>query len=149
MPCAALPEASGTNFILKVDTRSLPTGYRITTENPRVMRLTRGIMTEMNFGASISRIVRVDINSRGFTLNDAGEFVLTDQFARSLIGFLDQVNESPSSLRIAFHLPRNANAAQRATARQMMRVVADAIDDRWDRIGNYRLRIERTYVAEE
>jgi len=42
VPCAALPEKSGTNFLLKVDERSLPSGYRLTTENPRVIRLTAG-----------------------------------------------------------------------------------------------------------
>ena len=42
VPCAALPEKIGSNFILKVDPRSLPSGYRMTTENPRVVRLTAG-----------------------------------------------------------------------------------------------------------
>ena len=35
--CAAVPdEDRGSNVILKLDERSLPTGYRLTTENPRV-----------------------------------------------------------------------------------------------------------------
>ena len=56
--CADVPNANiGSNFILKVDERSLPTGYRMTTENPRVERLTRGKISKINFGASIQRAV--------------------------------------------------------------------------------------------
>jgi uncharacterized repeat protein (TIGR01451 family) len=66
VPCAMLPDDRGSNFILKVDTRSLPTGYRLTTENPRVVRLTPGKMTEMNFGATLTRVVRIDLNDRAF-----------------------------------------------------------------------------------
>ncbi|MDZ7824322.1 MAG: hypothetical protein U5K75_09995 [Ahrensia sp.] len=67
VPCAALPDkASGSNFILKLNTRTLPTGYRITTENPRVVRLTRGKLTKLNFGASISRVVDITLTNDAF-----------------------------------------------------------------------------------
>jgi hypothetical protein len=60
--CAVAPdEDRGSNFILKVDDRTLPTGYRITTENPRVQRATRGKMMKFNFGAAINKIVRIDV----------------------------------------------------------------------------------------
>ena len=60
--CAAVPdEDRGSNFVLKLDERSLPTGYRLTTENPRVQRITRGKMVRFNFGATIHRAVRIDI----------------------------------------------------------------------------------------
>ena len=36
-----LTAVSGSNFILKLDTRTLPTGYRMTTVNPETVRLTR------------------------------------------------------------------------------------------------------------
>lgn len=50
VPCAALPKDIGSNFLLKLDVRSLPTGYRVTTENPRVVRLSAGLMSRLNFG---------------------------------------------------------------------------------------------------
>ncbi|WP_309085984.1 hypothetical protein [Chelativorans sp.] len=54
--CADMPEGSlGSNFIMKVDTRSLPTGYRLTTENPSMVRLTAGRMAKLNFGAAVPR----------------------------------------------------------------------------------------------
>ncbi|MCW8859305.1 MAG: hypothetical protein OQK97_06340, partial [Deltaproteobacteria bacterium] len=54
--CAVVPdEDRGSNFIMKLDDRSLPTGYRVVTENPRVQRATRGKMMRFNFGATIHR----------------------------------------------------------------------------------------------
>ena len=53
IPCADIPDADiGTNFIVKLDPRTLPTGYALTTENPRKVRLTRGKMVKLNFGAA-------------------------------------------------------------------------------------------------
>ncbi len=48
---------------MKLDERTLPSGYRITTENPRSVRLTRGKMTKLNFGVAIHRVVRVEVSS--------------------------------------------------------------------------------------
>jgi hypothetical protein len=51
--CAAVPDARiGSNFVLKVDTRSLPLDWQVTTDNPRSIRLTRGKMGELNFGVA-------------------------------------------------------------------------------------------------
>ncbi len=67
VPCAALPDPSiGSNIILKLDTRTLPQGYAVTTENPRVARLTAGKATVMNFGATAGRFVDVEISGHAF-----------------------------------------------------------------------------------
>ena len=51
--CAAVPDARiGSNFVLKVDTRTLPLGWDTTTDNPRSIRLTRGKFGELNFGVA-------------------------------------------------------------------------------------------------
>jgi large repetitive protein len=51
--CAAVPDARiGSNFVLKIDTRTLPLGWEVTTDNPRSIRLTRGKFGEMNFGVA-------------------------------------------------------------------------------------------------
>lgn len=51
--CAAVPDARiGSNFVLKLDTRSLPLGWEPTTDNPRSIRLTRGKFGELNFGVA-------------------------------------------------------------------------------------------------
>ncbi len=40
----------GSNFILKLDPRTLPVGFQVTTENPRVIRMTPGKLHKINFG---------------------------------------------------------------------------------------------------
>jgi uncharacterized repeat protein (TIGR01451 family) len=51
--CAVIPDARiGSNFLLKVDTRTLPIGWDTTTDNPRSIRLTRGKFGELNFGVA-------------------------------------------------------------------------------------------------
>ncbi len=51
--CAAVPDARiGSNFILKLDPRTLPLGWEVTTDNPRSIRLTRGKLGELNFGVA-------------------------------------------------------------------------------------------------
>lgn len=146
VPCAMLPETRGSNFILKVDERSLPTGYRITTENPRVIRLTRGKMKEMNFGASISQVVRVDINSRVFGLDDDGKMQLVPAFKSGMETLLKRIKDKPSTVRVAFHVPHEATDAQIKTGRKMARDVKRYIRQRWRRIGDYKLNIETTIV---
>ena len=56
----------GSNFIMKLDERTLPSGYRMTTENPRVVRATRGKMVKLNFGAAIHRVVRMELSPEAF-----------------------------------------------------------------------------------
>ncbi|MCJ7546875.1 MAG: hypothetical protein MUP30_08645 [Deltaproteobacteria bacterium] len=43
----------GRNYILKVDPKSLPAGATFTTDNPRVIRITPGLMQKMNFGVKL------------------------------------------------------------------------------------------------
>lgn len=38
------------NFILKLDTKSLPEGYKVTTENPAIVRMSTGMASKINFG---------------------------------------------------------------------------------------------------
>jgi uncharacterized repeat protein (TIGR01451 family) len=65
--CPILPDAEiGTNFIVKVDERTLPTGYRLTTDNPETVRLTAGKVSKLNFGAAIHRVVRIELKDSAF-----------------------------------------------------------------------------------
>jgi len=62
IPCAIIPHSErGSNFLLKADKRTLPLGYALTTENPRVVRATRGKFIKMNFGAAHRPTLRVDV----------------------------------------------------------------------------------------
>jgi uncharacterized repeat protein (TIGR01451 family) len=58
--CAAIPkEGTGSNLVLKLDERTLPSGYRTTSENPAAERATRGKVLKINFGATVHRVVRL------------------------------------------------------------------------------------------
>lgn len=97
--CADVPHATrGSNFILKIDERTMPSGYRMTTENPRIVRLTRGKVTKANFGASIHRVVRADVTAQAFDEENS----LTKNARESLSTLLDELRKSPSVLRVTY-----------------------------------------------
>ncbi|MBX3531298.1 MAG: DUF11 domain-containing protein [Rhizobiaceae bacterium] len=112
VPCAALPDqAIGSNFILKLDPRTLPQGFGVTTENPRVVRLTAGKATVVNFGAAAGRIVDVEITGRAFRGGSAepgrelaagiGQLAgLTDKKA-AVLTIVYRAGEEPAALRLA------------------------------------------------
>jgi large repetitive protein len=65
--CAAVPDARiGSNFVLKVDPRTLPPGYRLTQDNPQSIRLTRGKMGELNFGAAATDRTEIKLTAAAF-----------------------------------------------------------------------------------
>ncbi|MDZ7906723.1 MAG: hypothetical protein U5N55_13865 [Cypionkella sp.] len=119
VPCADLPRDIGSNFLLKLDERSLPTGYRMTTENPRVMRLTAGKMIEMNFGATISRIVRIEVTDGAFETVD-GKVQMRSDFVEGVSNSLGGRRSTPSNLRIIYTLGADG---ERAANQRMASVV--------------------------
>ncbi|MDP8996094.1 MAG: hypothetical protein M3O03_03705, partial [Pseudomonadota bacterium] len=92
--------AIGSNFIMKIDPRTLPQGYKITTENPRVVRLTRGKMTEINFGVTKIHEVKVDITGRAF---DNGSADLTEKWSLGIDRLVDILRKRLSDLHIIYH----------------------------------------------
>lgn len=101
VPCADIPDADiGSNYILKLDTRSLPTGYRVTTENPRAVRITQGKMVTLNFGAAVSRSVNIDLSGTAF--NNGSKTP-----SNALVGGIDQLvaalETEPSVLRLTYY----------------------------------------------
>ena len=146
VPCAELPAVGGQNFILKVDDRSLPAGYRMTTENPRVTRVSPGAMTEINFGAAASLpVVRVDLSAASFVQTDDGA-QMSPALRNGLTNVLGQIAGTPSNMVIAFHLPTTADAQEVARARQLMDMVEDQVRTQWRDVGRVRLRIEQSIL---
>jgi len=65
--CDVIPaDRIGSNYILKLDDRTLPTGYSVTSENPRVVRVTQGKLAKINFAASRLRTINVELNDASF-----------------------------------------------------------------------------------
>ena len=137
VPCAELPSKIGSNFILKVDARSLPTGYRLTSENPRVERLTAGKFAKMNFGASISNVVRIDLNRKAFTQDGQ----ITNYVQGYLVNLIDEMENKPSVVRLTYVF--NDGQSEKV-AQKLVKVVDKFIRKEWRKKGQYKLNIERT-----
>jgi uncharacterized repeat protein (TIGR01451 family) len=111
VPCAAIPDSRiGSNFVMKLDERTLPTGYVMTSENPRDVRITRGKVTVINFGAAINHEVRVDVTGKAFDGVD-----LTDKWANGIDRLLDLLCREHSSLVFVYH--RGGESEQLALTR--------------------------------
>ncbi len=146
VPCAMLPENRGSNFILKLDERSLPAGFRVTTENPRVVRLTPGMMTEMNFGVSISKVVRIDLAPNAFQQGVDGRSVLSPALQAGIATLLPRIAAEAATVRLAFHVTAAAGESDIRAARASMRTVERYIRREWRDVGKTRLLIEQTIV---
>jgi uncharacterized repeat protein (TIGR01451 family)/fimbrial isopeptide formation D2 family protein len=135
--CAAVPdEDRGSNFILKLDERSLPTGYRLTTENPRVQRATRGKMLRFNFGATIHRVVRIDIADGAFEPNTTE---IRMQWTPRIDQLLDELRKGPSVLRLSYL----GDVEPKGLALERLEALKKEITARWKQSGAaYRLTIE-------
>ncbi len=149
VPCAMLPRDRGSNFILKLDTRSLPTGYRLVTENPRVVRLTPGKLTRLNFGVALTSVVRIDLNDRAFVAGKGGKAVLSPQLVAGIDKLLPRIADRPVNLRLAYHVPYNATAQDVKRGRALMRLVRRHIKRKWRNVGRVKLTIEQTIVRRE
>ena len=84
---------------MKLDERTLPSGFRVTTENPHVVRTTNGSIAKLNFGATIHKVFRLELDARAFV--PGSKNLLPDWDAR-LKALVPQLKERPSVLRFAY-----------------------------------------------
>ena len=146
VPCAALPADRGSNFILKLDERTLPTGFRPTTENPRVVRLTPGVMAEINFGASIGKVVRIDLGRAAFETDAHGAPALRPALDLGIRRMVSEISGEAVIIRLAWHVAAGADADEVAQGRALMRLVEKRVREEWRKAGRTQLRIETTIV---
>lgn len=139
--CAAIPQADrGSNFIMKLDERTLPSGFRMTTENPRVVRATRGKMVKLNFGAVIHRVVRVEVSDAAFEGDGVG---LKPEWQKRFDSLPGQLREKPSVVRFAYRV--EGGDGTRAKAR--LDHLGEALQKRWKALSCcYPLSIEQEFV---
>ena len=135
--CAVVPDSDrGSNFILKVDDRTLPSGYRLTTENPRVQRATRGKMLKFNFGATLHKVVKLDIADGVF---EPGTTEMRVQWKPRIELLLGALKKAPSVL----HLSYLADAEDEGLVKARLEMVKQEIVGQWKRKeGNHDLTIE-------
>jgi large repetitive protein len=137
LTCAVVPDPDrGSNFILKLDDRSLPTGYRVTTENPLVQRATRGKMIKFNFGAAIHRVVKLDLADGVFEPDTTEMRIQWQQRLKLLHG---ELQKAPSVLRLSYM----AENESESLVKQRLAVIKRQIETSWKQEGaGYDLAVE-------
>jgi uncharacterized repeat protein (TIGR01451 family) len=137
VPCPEIPNPDrGSNFIMKLDTRTLPSGYRITTENPRDVRLTRGKVSKLNFGATIHRVVRLELSDSAFLPNSD---TLQPQWQKQLDALPETLKLRPSVVRLNYE----SGSDSPDLVKQRIAAISKQIKGRWTALkGQYTLDIE-------
>jgi uncharacterized repeat protein (TIGR01451 family) len=98
--CAITPhEGRGSNFVLKLDDRTLPSGYRGSTQSLQVQRATRGKMLELNFGASIHRVIGLDLADAVF---EPGSIEIRELWQPRLDLLLEELRAASAVLRLSY-----------------------------------------------
>ena len=98
--CAIVPDPDrGSNMVLKLDDRSLPTGYRLSTRQVQVKRATRGKALRFNFGASIHKVVGLDLADAVF---EPGTTVVRPQWQSRITMLLEELRKAPATLRLSY-----------------------------------------------
>jgi len=98
--CAIVPhESRGSDFVLKLDDRTLPSGFRASTRPVQVQRATRGKALKINFGASIHRVVGLDLADAVF---EPGSVEMRPQWRPRINLLLTELQKAPAVLRLAY-----------------------------------------------
>jgi uncharacterized repeat protein (TIGR01451 family) len=137
--CPVLPDADiGSNFIVKVDERTLPSGYRLTTDNPETIRLTAGKVSKLNFGATIHHVVRVEVNDAAF---------LGNELRAEIIARVDAIVTSMKDRAFVVRLAYEAGGESDETIKIRLRALRDAVSAVWKSHDvQFPLRIEEDIV---
>ena len=136
--CAATPdERRGSNFVVKLDDRTLPSGFRLSGDQVQIRRATRGKALRFNFGASIHRVV-------GFELADAvfepGTTEIRIQWRSRISLLVEELMKAPAVLRLSYL----ADIEEAALVDRRVESIKQQITEAWNAMNCcYRLTIER------
>ena len=135
--CAIVPnESRGSNFVLKIDDRTLPSGFRPSTRPVQVQRATRGKSLRINFGASIHRVVGLDVADAVF---EPDSTTMRQQWAPRMGLLLEELQKAPATLRLSYV----ADVEPEALVEQRLELLKSQISSAWEEIGCcYELVIE-------
>ncbi len=134
--CAVVPnETRGSNFMLKLDDRSLPSGYRMSTRKTQVKRATRGKALRFQFGASVHRVVGLDLADAVF---EPGTTEMRAQWKPRLGLLLDELAKSEAILRLSYV----ADVEDPGLVRERIERVESMIRELWRERGGEKLSVE-------
>jgi uncharacterized repeat protein (TIGR01451 family) len=124
--CAVTPhESRGSNFVLKLDDRTLPSGFRMSTGQMQIKRATRGKMLRFNFGASVHRVVGIDLSDAVF---EPGTTEIRVQWRPRLDLLLAELRKAPSVLRLSYV----ADTEDAALVERRVEAVERQLAEAWD-----------------
>ena len=124
--CAIVPnEIRGSNFVLKLDDRSLPSGFRLSTDQLQIKHATAGKALKFDFGASIYRVVAIDLSDAVF---EPGKTEIREQWKPRLDVLLGELRKVPSMLRLSYV----ADTEDAGLVERRMEAVKRQLTEAWD-----------------
>jgi hypothetical protein len=124
--CAIVPnDIRGSNFVLKLDDRTLPSGFRLTTDQLQIKHATAGKALKFDFGASIYRVVAIDLSDAAF---EPGTTEIRAQWKPRLDVLLRELRKAPSLLRLSYV----ADTEDAALVERRMQAVKRQLTEAWD-----------------
>jgi large repetitive protein len=137
--CALVPrEGRGSNFVLKLDDRTLPSGFRSSTDQVKVERATRGKALKFNFGASLHRVIGLDLADAVF---EPGTTEMRAQWQPRLDMLMKELQKAPAVLRLSYL----ADVENEQLVQRRLEVIKTEIASRWqsqNANATYQLTIE-------
>jgi uncharacterized repeat protein (TIGR01451 family) len=135
--CAITPnEDRGSNFVMKLDDRTLPSGFRMSTDQVQIKRATRGKALKIDFGASIHRVVAIDLSDAAF---EPGKTEIRVQWRSRVNLLLEELRKAPSVLRLSYVADTEDEALVERRVEAFKRQLTEAWDTKKD---GYVLAIE-------
>jgi uncharacterized repeat protein (TIGR01451 family) len=128
--CAIVPnEIRGSNFVLKLDDRTLPSGYRMSTDLMQIKHATAGKALKFDFGASIYRVVAIDLSDAAF---EPGKTDIRTQWKPRVDVLLGELRKAPSVLRLSYVADTEDAGLVERRMQALKRQVTEAWDADWD-----------------
>lgn len=122
--CDVIPaDRIGSNYILKLDDRTLPTGYLVTSENPRVVRVTQGKLAKINFAATRLRTINVELNDTSF---ESGTKTLRRSALTDIGRVLPLLEKERSVLKLNYQSQGQKTQLQRARIESVKALIKKA-----------------------
>jgi uncharacterized repeat protein (TIGR01451 family) len=123
--CAIVPrEGRGSNFVLKLDDRTLPSGFRSSTDQLKIERATRGKALKFNFGASLHRVIGMDLADAVF---EPGTTEMRAQWRPRLDMLMKELQKAPAILRLSYL----ADVESESLVQRRLEVLKSEIAGRW------------------
>jgi uncharacterized repeat protein (TIGR01451 family) len=135
--CAITPrEGRGSNFMLKLDDRTLPSGYRGSTSDFQVKRATRGKALHFSFGASIHRVIGLDIADPVFRPDS---IEMRPQWRSRVELLVEELQKAPSVLRLSYL----ADVEDPSLVERRVKAITALVTQEWMALDEpYRLAVE-------